>query len=324
MSKRVLQQKAMVFVLFSDHRRLLMKAYTIIGVVCFFNAHALDNHTYTHAQVAQWWEDTDKLLAHHVDPRFPCVWLIDANATRGDQVSPAVGNRHAAKQSPARAHFHALLLKMALRLPSTFSTDPNGPGTWVDTYGNEKRIDYVAVPQEWLCYVSSARVDRNVVLAIDDKVDRRLLRVDLHLPGDSECKTDSPATTAWTPSKDLLTLPCYRKAIEARWTDVRPTLPHWTIDFHADMLANLLRTSWSETCPAVTRASNMPLVTPELWATILDHASKQKTFFAKTSKEDPSATARLQDELKTRALQAKRAINTKVLLNGQINKTKNP
>ena len=58
-SKKVMQQQAIVFILFCDNRRLLIiKAFTILGVVFFFNAHALDNHTYSHAQVAQWWQQT--------------------------------------------------------------------------------------------------------------------------------------------------------------------------------------------------------------------------------------------------------------------------
>ena len=59
----------MVYVLASDHRRLLVKAYTTIGIVQFFAAHALDAHTYTERQVREWWYDTTKLLKGH----FPVV-----------------------------------------------------------------------------------------------------------------------------------------------------------------------------------------------------------------------------------------------------------
>ena len=100
----------------------------------------------------------------------------------GEFPSPAVGNRHRDKQNTQGRLFHDLLIKSTLCLPTTFATDPNGPGTWVSPNGSESRKDFVAIPQQWLRYVQSARVNHGITLAIDDKLDHRLVRVDISLP----------------------------------------------------------------------------------------------------------------------------------------------
>ena len=48
--------------MYTDHRRLLLKAYTSIGIVTFFAAHALDANTCSKLQVREWWHTTIKLL----------------------------------------------------------------------------------------------------------------------------------------------------------------------------------------------------------------------------------------------------------------------
>ena len=78
-------------------------------------------------------------------------------------------------------------------LPTTFSTDPTGPGAWVNNSRRKTRLDYVAISQVWLCCVKSARVVRNVVLAIADRLGHRLPRVDLLLPKDTSCRAELPA-----------------------------------------------------------------------------------------------------------------------------------
>ena len=61
-AKRFLQDRSLVFVLFSDHRRLLLKAYTSIGIVTLFAAHALDTSAYSELQVRDWWHTTIKMF----------------------------------------------------------------------------------------------------------------------------------------------------------------------------------------------------------------------------------------------------------------------
>ena len=147
-------------------------------------------------------------------------------------------------------------------MPSgTFSTDPSGPGTWVSKAGKDKRIDYVAIPQDWLCYVKSARVGHNVALAMADRLDHRVPRVDVVLPKDTQCRNEAPTFRPTAPSTDILKLPLYSQTIEEQWSSARPALPHWTIDFHDEILATLLRITWLDKCP-ITKTSQTPVRYP--------------------------------------------------------------
>ena len=138
------------------------------------------------------------LLKKLVDTHFPVVWLVDVTLTLGNTTSQSVGNRHPEPQGTLGHLFHDALLRAALCLPATFSTDPVGPGTWVSISGKEKRLDYVAIPQDWLCCVTGDGVDRSVVLAI-----HRLSRVDLLLPKGTSCRAELPAPKH-SPPTDLL------------------------------------------------------------------------------------------------------------------------
>ena len=134
--------------------------------------------------------------------------------------------------------FHDLLERKAMCLPTTFATDPRGSGTWVSPNGNEIRIDYVAIPPHWLCFVQSARVDRNITLAIADKLDHCLVRVDSCQPRGTECVYHRPAKAVPLPSRQLLQLPDKQALVPTNWQEVPPPLPGWTIDYHAGTLQN--------------------------------------------------------------------------------------
>ena len=115
-------------------------------------------------------------------------------------------------------------------LPTTFATDACGSRTCVSPNGMESRIDYVAIPQQWLCYVQSASVDSNITLAIGDKLDHRLVRVDLCLPRDTECVYHRPAKATALSSRHLLQLPARQAQVQNIWDEGLPPLPGWTID----------------------------------------------------------------------------------------------
>ena len=212
--------------LHADHRRLLIKAYTVAGIIFLFNAHALECHTYHVDKVRLWWADTERILEQHVPARFSCIWLIDANARVGEFPSSSVWKRHPDKQNMQGGLFHDLLERNAMCLPTTFATDACGSRTCVSLNGMERRIDYVAIPQQWLCYVQSASVDSNITLAIGDKLDHRLVRVDLRLPRDTECVYHRPAKATAFSSLHVLQLPARQAQVQKIWDEVPPT-PAW-------------------------------------------------------------------------------------------------
>ena len=53
-------------------------------------------------------------------PRFPLIWLFDANLTLGNLTSTAVGNRHPEKQGTHGPLFHDERLRLDVCLPALF------------------------------------------------------------------------------------------------------------------------------------------------------------------------------------------------------------
>ena len=76
--------------------------------------------------------------------------------------------------------------------PATFAEDPTGGSIWQSTYGTTKRIDFVATPSGWLRYIIKAAVDTNVHLAVSNKNDHLLTRVDAQLPSNTFHTKDAP------------------------------------------------------------------------------------------------------------------------------------
>ena len=89
----------------------------------------------------------------------PVVILMDSNAHFGSVTTPAVGSLYPETENPPATALHKWLLAANLVLPSTFPGHHEGPsGTWVSPLGTERRLDFVAVPLEWLPATSSRTV----------------------------------------------------------------------------------------------------------------------------------------------------------------------
>ena len=99
---------------------------------------------------------------------FTLVLLCDANARVGSVASLAVRDQAADWEDTAGAEFHAVLLEWDLCLPATMPgphTDPAKPsGTWCSRT-RWHRIDFVAVPCDWLAGVKRAEVETAVALS---------------------------------------------------------------------------------------------------------------------------------------------------------------
>ena len=81
----------------------------------------------------------------------PLIVLTDANARVGSVLSSAIGEVDPEQESPARSAFHNFLLQHGLCLPSTFPACHSGPSsTWTSPHGKHGRLDYIAVPEEWI------------------------------------------------------------------------------------------------------------------------------------------------------------------------------
>ncbi|CAE7561232.1 CFDP2 [Symbiodinium sp. CCMP2456] len=86
-------------------------------------------------------------------PHFKCAFLV-AHAPSDPQ-----GGHGAEEETVAGSYFHDFLLSHALCLPCTFSGVHTGDTwTWSSARGDRHRLDYVAIPQGWVEFVTSSRV----------------------------------------------------------------------------------------------------------------------------------------------------------------------
>ncbi|CAE7504859.1 unnamed protein product [Symbiodinium sp. CCMP2592] len=82
------------------------------------------------------------------------IVLADANGRLGEVETDAVGNHALEPEGAAGAVFHDFLLQIGCCVPSTFKAFHEGSSwTWMGPAafgdGSQRRIDYIAVPQDW-------------------------------------------------------------------------------------------------------------------------------------------------------------------------------
>ena len=106
--------------------------------------------------VTEWWHNLSKFMEGNRE----VVFMLDANARVGSQTSPAIGmDGFQEPENQAGAELHAFLLRHNLCLPASFMPEQEHEQyTWTSPGGSHHRIDYVAIPGDWLPGVTSAEV----------------------------------------------------------------------------------------------------------------------------------------------------------------------
>ena len=155
-------------VVFSDSRRLLVKADHFILTCWFFVGHGPHSGR-PQEERTTWWQCTNELLLEHLD-EAPCFWLVDANAAPGAADNEVV-YQSGLKTSANTACFRESLDKFGMCLPSTTCLHHGPRHTWTSIDGNTFHcIDYVAVPSTWLqsCVWSQVLEDFDLATTRDD------------------------------------------------------------------------------------------------------------------------------------------------------------
>ena len=102
--------------------------------------------------VTRFWRERSAEIAK-IPGAPPLIVLTDANGRLGTQVSPAVGPVDAEEETAAGGAFHDFLLRHHLCAPATFGECHSGASwTWCGALGGRHRLDYVAIPQSWMCF----------------------------------------------------------------------------------------------------------------------------------------------------------------------------
>eukprot|EP00969_Alexandrium_andersonii_P372435 15481715-Alexandrium_andersonii.AAC.1 len=103
------------------------------------------------------------------------VLFIDANTRLGPTCTKAVGSYGSEEDSEFADRFRTTLGANSLALPSTFAECAGGIDnhTWVSSQGTKHRIDYIAIPSQWM--------GKNPKLQDPELFDLTMTRAD-HLP----------------------------------------------------------------------------------------------------------------------------------------------
>lgn len=105
------------------------------------------------------WKRLQELLDSRPAPRLPLLIVGDYNCRFGDITSAAIGGHGPGTETLVSNAVHTLLLREQLCLPSTFAAKHSGSQfTWRNTRAAASRIDFCAVPQEWLAGVFMSQV----------------------------------------------------------------------------------------------------------------------------------------------------------------------
>ena len=205
------------------------------------------------------------------------VVLTDSNGHLGSISSEAVGTAGAEAENPAGAAFHAFLVEYGLCLPSTYDELHSGTHcTWKTGSHFGHRLDYIAVPSEWLAgeLASMVWTDFDHVHDVDD-----------HQPVLLFCELLRKAERRWTktsvraprpgPDSDPGQLQCFQYAIDA--------LPRvaWQVDadMHYSAFVKSTLWCWSEFVAPETRRRCKPFVSDETLS-IIEHRKRVRQALA--------------------------------------------
>ena len=119
-------------------------------------------------QIRLWWDTLASEVAAVAQDQN-VVLLIDANASLNDEAGIHCGGSEATKENVASTALKELVAEGALCIPQTFSKF--GP-TW-----RNRRLDFIAVPLEGHAAVSDIKVEPPELLAINDFVDHRAVKI---------------------------------------------------------------------------------------------------------------------------------------------------
>ena len=119
-----------------------------------------------------WWDDLERHLRRCAKAEGSPVLFLDANARLGKPVSSGIGSLDADHESANGKRLRDLVASFDLCLPSTFACHDGPSSTWLSLTGTESRIDYVALPKDWLPSVARSWVIQDldtVRAAVDHK-----------------------------------------------------------------------------------------------------------------------------------------------------------
>ena len=257
----VLVNRSDVTVLWKDPRRLLVHIETEILAFYVAVLHCPQSGQDTESRES-WWLETTELLSLHSDP-MKLILLGDFNATSGPSDGVVVFETDD-MASPNTGHFRASLEALQLCLPATTLSHAGPFHTWTSPDGNiDKRIDFIAIPQNFGPYVTTSATLEDVDLgngahdhsAIGLHLDRALQTQPVlrrrkrpsidrtaikHIAGNLVCSAlDTTSTSNWQQDIETDVTQFNASALNLLTKHCRPPAPEAKKPFFDDELWNL-------------------------------------------------------------------------------------
>ena len=249
-----LQSAATPLVLYADHRLLLVVLQLLNDTVQVVVGHALDR-SYPFADREAWWLKFRSTQRQLLQTKYDTIWLIDANATIRSVRSAAVGPVHPEMQTDSGKLFHDALLNFDMALGATFQNNNETPGTWCSSAGLWRRYDYVAISRRLLPTVAIARVDSQIHLDMNIRMDHRLTAATLHLPAVRLPCTTNKLTNNNRALRAELKSPQVRATLQQDIAAFSLPHPRMSVEVHDSLLSKLFRVMW-------VRHSGLPQTVP--------------------------------------------------------------
>ena len=266
-------------VLIAEPRLLIVQVDLPGFMLTLVSAHApYDGHR--SQSPADFWDHVGRVVATRPSGA-QLVVLTDSNGHLGSVSSSAVGAAGTEFENPAGAAFHTFLLEFGLCLPSTFQELHDGLHlTWRVGSSLGHRLDYIAVPEDWLTgtVASSVWYDFEHVHDVDDHVP---VLLSCELARMAECKHRGVTGQAPRPraDSDPGQLQCFQYAIGT----LPPVGWHVDVDMHYATFVKSTLWCWKECVEPTPRRRSKPFVSTETLAAI-GHRKQVRSFLAEEDK----------------------------------------
>ena len=134
--------------IYADRDLLIIRVQTKLWDVTIVNAHC-PHSGYEEEEIHKWWDKYEEILRAGNSGGM-MIFLGDINGKIGQIESKAVGGNRKDPETTNGTRFHEMMLMKGLWCPTTFTEHHQGPTTtWISPQGQESRIDFIAIPEEW-------------------------------------------------------------------------------------------------------------------------------------------------------------------------------
>ena len=232
--------------------RIRAKGLSLLVVV----GHSHHSRSPEEVRVA-WWQDLAGQLRRCAKAGDSLILLLDANARLGKPTSSGIGSVNADPANANGACLSRLVEDFGLCLPATFPCHSGPSATWLSPVGTEARIDFIAIPRDWLPSVTRSWVmqDLDTVRAT---VDHKPCLV--HVSGLRRIgsRPDDRMAPKYVPDP----------AQAGRWSQGLSSIGHvpwsWDTDLHLQQMSGSLTSLMRKCNLAQAKVPRQPYVTDQI------------------------------------------------------------